>query len=87
MGLLQKDGTVIRKINIPKIYSGKITAREENSIEEIKPMDIVEKETIESAIIICRGNAKLAAEKLHISYGCIRDKIAQYKVKAASNGL
>lgn len=67
------------KKDINHIISGKKLIRNSDFIDLIKPMEVVEREAIESALILCKGNAKLAAEKLQISYGTIRNKMSAYK--------
>jgi DNA-binding NtrC family response regulator len=45
----------------------------------IRPLAQVEKDTILSAMILCRGNQSLAARQLGISYSSLRQKLAEYK--------
>lgn len=45
----------------------------------IKPLDQVEKATIESAMILCEGNMKEASRRLQISYTSLRMKLALYR--------
>jgi transposase len=45
----------------------------------IRPLDIVKREAIESALILCGGNQKEASRRLGVSYGFVRQRVAEFR--------
>jgi DNA-binding NtrC family response regulator len=44
----------------------------------IRPLAEVERQTVESALILCEGSRKLAAQRLGITRRCLQYKMRQY---------
>lgn len=51
--------------------------------ELVRPLGTVAREAIESALILCGGNRKLAARRLGISRETLQRKIAAYRLEDA----
>ena len=45
----------------------------------IRPLDSVKRRAVESAMILCEGNASEAARRLGISYGGLRRLLREYR--------
>jgi hypothetical protein len=59
--------------------SGKIRQTVAARPDLVRPMKVVIRETIESALILCEGNRRLAAKRLGLSYATVRNYVRKFK--------
>lgn len=85
--LLQPDGSVlsrVRKLAPERAVSGLADC---DCYRLVRPLAEIERQAIESAIVLCVGNVKLAAQRLEISRGSLREKLNSYRVRDGETPL
>jgi transcriptional regulator of acetoin/glycerol metabolism len=76
MALLQKDGDLVTRTftRVTRSTNFSVIARP----DLVKPLEQVEKDAVESAMILCLGDVEEAARRLGLSRATMYRKLAKY---------